>query len=60
MAHDQDRDSPIRISPTEARQGSPNKTNLRVLLVALAALIVAAIFLYGYFYSRDLPAVIGP
>jgi len=41
------------LTPTEARQGSPRRLNLRVLLTSLLLAVVAAVVLYGVFYLAD-------
>ncbi len=41
------------LTPTEARQGSPRRLNLRVLVTSLLLAIVAAGVLYGVFYLAD-------
>lgn len=38
------------INPTEARQGTPQKMNYRVLSRSLMIAVVAAIILYAVFY----------
>ena len=38
---------PDEISTTEARQGSPRKTNLRVLIVSMLLIVVAAGLIYA-------------
>lgn len=38
------------INPTEARQGTPQQTNYRVLTRSLLIALVAAIVLYAVFY----------
>ena len=45
------------VTPTEARQGSARRENLRALIAALILLTIAAALLYGYFYSHDLPSI---
>ncbi len=39
------------LNPTEARQGSPRRMNLVVLLVSLLLAVVAGVVLYGVFYG---------
>jgi hypothetical protein len=41
------------LTPTEARQASPRKLNLRVLLTSLAIAVVAGVALYTVFYAGD-------
>ena len=41
------------LTTTEARQGSPRKMNLVVLIVSLSLAVVAAIVLYAVFYGGD-------
>ena len=41
------------LTTTEARQGSPRKMNLIVLIVSLSLAIVAAIVLYSIFYGGE-------
>lgn len=45
------------LTPTEARQASPERSTLYVLIIALSILAVVAALLYAYFYSRDLPRI---
>lgn len=39
------------LTPTEARQGSPRRLNLRVLVTSLLIAVVAAVALYTVFYA---------
>lgn len=39
------------LTPTEARQGSPRRLNLRVLITSLLMAVVVAIALYVLFYG---------
>ena len=41
------------LTTTEARQASPRKMNLAVLIVSLSLAVVAAIVLYAIFYGGD-------
>ena len=41
------------LTPTEARQASPRKMNLVVLIVSLSLAVVAAIALYAVFYAGN-------
>ena len=43
------------LSTTEARQGSPRRANLRVLMVSLLIAVVVAGVLYTVFYAGDTP-----
>ncbi len=44
-----------QISPTDARQGSPRRMNLRVLIGSLVLALVAAAALYtAFFYQSSL------
>jgi hypothetical protein len=43
------------LTPTEARQGSPRRLNLRVLVMSLVLALVAAGLLYAMFYAGDTP-----
>lgn len=40
-----------RLNPTEARQGSPRRMNLRVLVGSLVLALLAGLFLYATFIS---------
>jgi len=40
------------ITPTDARQASPQKANYRVLVRSLLIALVAAAVVYAYFYSQ--------
>ena len=44
---------PQEITPTKARQASPRKMNLVVLIVSLSLAVLAAICLYTIFYGGD-------
>ncbi|WP_072375750.1 hypothetical protein [Hyphomicrobium sp. NDB2Meth4] len=39
------------LTPTEARQSSPRRLNLRVLVTSLLIAVVAAVALYAVFYG---------
>ena len=41
------------LTPTQARQGSPRKMNLVVLLASLFMAVAAGIVLYGIFYGGN-------
>jgi len=41
------------LTPTEARQASPRRANLRVLATSLLLAVIAAAALYGVFYFAD-------
>ncbi len=40
-----------RLTPTEARQGSSRRMNLRVLIGSLALMVVAGLLFYATMYS---------
>lgn len=40
------------VNPTEARQGSPQRANYRVLTRSLLIALVAAALVYAYFYMQ--------
>lgn len=40
------------VTPTEARQASPRRLNLRVLMMSLLLALVAAAVVYTFFYSN--------
>lgn len=44
------------VTPTEARQASPRRTNFRVLSISLLLAVVAAGALYALFYGGNTPA----
>lgn len=46
------------LTPTEARQASPRRLNLRVLVTSLLLALVAAAILYWVFYSNS-PVPVG-
>jgi hypothetical protein len=41
------------LNTTEARQATPQKTNYRVLTRSLLIALVAAVFVYAYFYLQS-------
>jgi hypothetical protein len=41
------------LTPTEARQASPRRLNLRVLVTSLLLALVAAAIIYSVFYSNS-------
>lgn len=41
------------VTPTEARQATPQRTNYRVLIRSLAIALIAALVLYAYFYLQS-------
>lgn len=41
------------VSPTEARQATPQKANYRVLTRSLLIAVVAAVLVYAYFYMQS-------
>ncbi|MBX9865027.1 MAG: hypothetical protein K2Y42_19975 [Hyphomicrobium sp.] len=41
------------VSPTEARQATPQKANYRVLTRSLLIAVVAAVVVYAYFYMQS-------
>jgi hypothetical protein len=43
------------LTPTEARQASPRRLNLRVLTVSLLMAVIVAAVLYTLFYSGNTP-----
>jgi hypothetical protein len=43
------------LTPTEARQASPRRTNFRVLAMSLILAIAAAAALYWVFYAGNTP-----
>jgi hypothetical protein len=40
------------VTPTEARQATPQKTNYRVLTRSLLIALAAAVLVYAYFYMQ--------
>ena len=44
------------LTTTEARQASPRRLNLRVLILSLVLAIAAGAALYALFYGGDTPA----
>ena len=46
-------EQPTVLTPTEARGASPNKLNLRVLLVSMLMAIVVGSILYAVFFDRS-------
>jgi len=44
-------EQPQVLTPTEARQASPRRLNLRVLLTSLALAVVVAAILYAFVYG---------
>jgi hypothetical protein len=44
---------PQEITPTKARQASPRKMNLVVLIVSMVLAVAAGIVLYSVFYGGD-------
>jgi hypothetical protein len=47
-------EAPKRVTPTEARQASPRKTNFRVLTMSLVLAVIAGGILYAAFYSGQM------
>lgn len=47
MAHERE-----ILTPTEARQASPRRMNLRVLVTSLLLAVVAAALVYSYFFAN--------
>jgi hypothetical protein len=43
------------LTPTESRQGSPRRLNLRVLAGSLILAVIAGVALYTLFYAGDTP-----
>jgi hypothetical protein len=46
-------EDPKVLTTTEARQASPRKLNLRVLLTSLLLAIGAGVLLYAVFFNRE-------
>lgn len=40
------------LSPTEARQATPQRTNYRVLMRSLLIAVIAAVLVYAFFYMQ--------
>jgi hypothetical protein len=53
MRYDSEDDRKV-VTPTEARQASPRKLNLRVLVTSMLLAIGVGMLLYAAFYNRDL------